>query len=164
MCRVFRSFELKTPRVKPLTVSRKRSLLGPRVPSKYVVPEVLCDLNSMADSRCTSNFFRIFFIVSLNSVSSRPIQQIPLNLMTIVELRLCNRRMPFFPDVGSFTTCSTKLLATINRTWLLPKLLSISSLSLPDHVKPFGGFSCNTVNWVKPVHGPDSSRSPSTFQ
>ena len=35
---------------------------------------------------------------------------------------------------------------------------------LVDHEYPSGGSVFNLVNWVKPVHRPGSSMSPSTFQ
>ena len=35
---------------------------------------------------------------------------------------------------------------------------------LPDHIYPSGGFSSNTLNWVKPVQESDKSLDPSIFQ
>ena len=34
----------------------------------------------------------------------------------------------------------------------------------PDHVYPPGGVHFNRVDWVKPVHCPESIRSQSTFK
>ena len=50
---------------------------------------------------------------------------------------------PVFISAESSSTCSGKLLAKYFR-------------GPQDHVYPFGAVVLDAVNWVKPVHGPDS--------
>ena len=62
-CRVFLPFKWQTLRVSQCGESQAISVESLST-FKGVVPEELCDLHGMADSICTSNFFRAFFMVS----------------------------------------------------------------------------------------------------
>ena len=100
-----------------------------------------------------SGFFN-FHLLRLNTTSSS--QQ-----TSIVELRCVSVPMPFLLLLRILRHVRPIPLATNAGAWTL---LEFVLNFLVDHVYPSGGVQFNKVTWVKPVHGPGCSMSPSTFQ
>ena len=126
-----------------------------------VSPRQVTLLQRMADSSCNSNFFACVFhgVLEFHFIWIDITNHLSFGASSSFDFS--KSTMPFF-SVLRASRHLTKHLTT--KIIGLGCCLNLFVRRLPDHVHPYGGFSLKIVNWVNPVHGPDSSQSPSTFQ
>ena len=113
----------------------------------------------MAGAVGLSSFLLAFLRISLYSSSSKSIKEDSAQSSSIVELWFLFVPIPAFLDSERLYLFSSKLLA-IHDLVVACIFVSLS----PDHIYPFGGFSFNKVNLVKPLHESDKFLFESTFQ
>ena len=111
------------------------------------LPQFFIILHGIAGATDVSNFLRAFLMVSLNSVSSGSMKQIPRNFRAF-------SRWSFSLDHFCFSfslACFPIDFQSSGHRW---SGLDVSCFLVnlpPDHIYPSGGFSSNRVNCVKPL-------------
>ena len=116
-----------------------------------------------AESTITTNFFCAFFLNFFNFHVFRVTMKKSISLRALRSFRLSmTHPMPFFPLLRILRHVRPYLwLQTLGPGRCL---ILFCQFSLQTTCIPLDGVAFKKVNWVKPVHGPDSSWSPSSFQ
>ena len=116
---------------------------------------------AMAGAIGVSNFWRAFFMVSLNSWSSRSMKQIPRNLLALSSFGFSCDHFCLSFSWAFFLI----VFQSSGHRWIWPGCQLPFCQSLTGHIYYlFGGFSSNREIWVKPVQESDKSLDPSIFQ
>ena len=121
-------------------------------------PQFFIILQGTAGAPDVSNFLRAFLMVSLNSLSSRSMKQIPRKFRAL-------SRWSFSFDHYCFSFSLACFPIDFQSSGLVWSGLDVNCFLVNlDHMYPSRGFSSNRVTCVKPVQGSDKSREPSMFQ